>query len=135
MAFNIIKLDSKGTFAIVADEEILLTGIPTRELAQGYLDGLNERKLDYESLYQKYPRKMGKLRGMQWLKNNCRSQKKLDYIHSCLENYKSQIETEAREDEFIMYFSSWLPIHSDWEKKTDTQSFNLTKPSDLKFRD
>ena len=69
--------------------------------------------IDFESLYQKYPRKVGKKAGMQKLKKIIKTRDDALRFEKALENFVKVMQLERRAVDKIPYFSTF--VNSQWE--------------------
>ncbi len=78
--------------------------------------GVGEKpiKLDFESLYAKYPRKLGKKAGLMVCKNAIKTPEALLAAHKAVDRYSAFIRSEKREPKHILYFSTFMNSWEDW---------------------
>lgn len=68
--------------------------------------------LDHESVYQDYPRKEGKSRGLRICKREVRTPSDLDHLRAAVRNYASSVATQ--DTQFIKRFDSFMGEWQDW---------------------
>ena len=78
------------------------------------IERLQKINFDFETIYKGYPRKIGKKRGIKWLKNHIKSEKKYANLAKALQNYTNHVESESIEEKYIMHFSTWVKRYEDW---------------------
>lgn len=67
-----------------------------------------------EKLYLKYPKKMGKTRGINSALAQCKTDKDLELLEKAIDNYKEYIMREAKEPQYILYFSTFMNQWKEW---------------------
>lgn len=67
-----------------------------------------------EDLYKRYPRKMGKKRGMEKLKKIIKTETDFEAFLLAIENYKRYLIREGVEAQYIKYFSTFVNEYEDW---------------------
>lgn len=71
-------------------------------------------KFDFEVLYQRYPRKLGKQKGL----DRCRAQIKTedDYrlLDQAIARYKSYVRAQGTEEKYVKHFSTFMTDWRDW---------------------
>lgn len=65
-------------------------------------------ELDFESLYQKYPRKEGKTPGMQICKRTIKTKADFDALSLAIAKYAARCATEQRDKKYIMLFKTFM---------------------------
>ncbi len=70
--------------------------------------------LDFEKVYEKYPRKVGKKRGLTTLKSTIKTPELLLAACQAVDNYKSYLEQSKTEPQFIKHFSTFANEWTDW---------------------
>lgn len=82
-----------------------------------------------EALYQRYPKKKGKSRGMRIALTQCRTEDDLSLLAQAIDNYTKHLVQEGTEMKFVLYFSSFMSQWRDWacleEDIPLTQKVNL----------
>lgn len=127
-----------NTCSRVSDESTLVANRTEQNLTEQDLTEQNRReihahfvrtKFDFQALYFKYPRMIGKSRGLA----KCSSQIKteLDYklLEQAISNYKTHCIKENIDPKFIKHFSTFMSEWRDWcDPKTGATSLQ-TKPA------
>lgn len=67
---------------------------------------------DIEALYQAYPRKVGKTKGIEKLKKIIKSESDYQNVKTSIENYAGLVKAEQTDKKYIKHFSSFI---SNWE--------------------
>ena len=67
---------------------------------------------DLESLYQKFPRKMGKAEGLKKLRKEIQSQDDFDAVAQAIDRFKAH--HSQTDPKFIPYFSTFTTTWKDW---------------------
>jgi hypothetical protein len=70
--------------------------------------------LDFESLYQKYPRKEGKQKGVQACKAQIHTPEDFNALSAAIDRYREKIRREGTEQKYIKHFSSFMASWRDW---------------------
>lgn len=124
--------DFGGEFALVdfSTMRVLMRGL-TRERADSIKRFLEDDRamngdekpshpeiprFDFESIYKKYPRKIGKTLGFRWLRQHVRSQEKFDALERAVAFYALYCAQNSIEEQFIKHFSTWVKSYEDWDK-------------------
>ncbi|MCK5608258.1 hypothetical protein KAR91_40630 [Candidatus Pacearchaeota archaeon] len=69
----------------------------------------------FEELYKKYPRKVGKARGIEMCQKKIRSKKDFEDFTKAVENYKKHCIVKEKETNFILHFSTFVNTRwLDW---------------------
>lgn len=84
---------------------------------------------DFEFLYKKYPRKIGKASGMKKLKKIIKNNEQYSFFESCLDNYIAYIKREKIRPEFILHFSTFVNRFKDYEP-AETGLTHVVQPKD-----
>lgn len=71
-------------------------------------------KFDFESLYEKYPRKLGKAKGLDKLRKIIKTDDDYNKVKIGIENYATYMKNCNAEDKYIKHFSSFIN-QSSWE--------------------
>ncbi len=71
-------------------------------------------EFDFLSLYQLYPRKLGKAKGLLSLKRLIKTQQKYDDVRTAINNYVSFLKKEQVEPKFIKHFPTFINQYTDW---------------------
>lgn len=71
-------------------------------------------KMNLLSIYEKYPRKVGKKRGLKTLESQIKDPEKLQQCHTALDNYIANIKRQKLEAQFVKHFSTWANEWEDW---------------------
>lgn len=83
-----------------------------------------ETLFDFESLYQQYPRKLGKKTGMRRLQRAVKSRQQFEEFKTALTNYLAYLEINAAEKRFVKHWSTFVSQFEDWidyEPEDETQ--------------
>ena len=68
--------------------------------------------MDFESIYKKYPRKMGKQRGMEKCRSQIKTMEDLQKLERAVDNYGRYVK--GTDDQFIKHFSTFMGCWRDW---------------------
>lgn len=79
---------------------------------------------DFEALYQKYPRKRGKTRGMKIAERDIRTQKEYDNLSLAIDKYCQVIKKEKTDQKYIQLFSTFMNNWLDWLDDGTVQIFD-----------
>lgn len=71
-------------------------------------------KFDFEKLYAKYPRKMGKTNGIKKCKRLIKTQTDFELLEKAIDNYNREIVCAQTETRFIKHFSTFLSSWKDY---------------------
>lgn len=69
---------------------------------------------DFDSIYQQYPRKEGKKRGMEFLKRHVTTQDQFERLRRSVSNYAAKVAREKTEPRFVKLFSSFVAVFEDY---------------------
>lgn len=91
--------------------------------------------LDFEAIYEIYPRKIGKATGINWLKKHVKTPARfLEVLEAC-QNYRDFTHREVREEKFILHFSTWVKRWEDWRTQENSKATSpQIKVDELKWR-
>lgn len=82
---------------------------------------------EFEAIYKRYPRKLGKARGIKRCRSVIRSEKTLADLKKAVDNFATHHENAQTEERFIPHFSTWMnETWRDWVE---------TKPIKKKWRE
>ena len=100
---------------------------------------------DFEKIYEKYPRKEGKTKGLKQCVAQIKTQEDFDFLCSSVDRYRRKILADGTDPKFIKHFSSFMSSWRDWidphvgktivdepriKKKMDaTEAFERTDPA------
>lgn len=93
-------------------------------------------KSDLDEIYDQYPRKKGKHRGLDRLRIQIKTTVDLGDLRKALNAFKANLVAEGTEAKFIPYFSSWVGSWRDWldpdagKSTINTCATNVTPLSD-----
>ena len=73
---------------------------------------------DFESAYQKYPKKAGKSKGIAKVQKEITTQKQFEDFTRAIENYSALCKSEGREPKYIKQFSTFA---GEWEDFVDVE--------------
>lgn len=109
--------NASGTYACTREEKRREEEIRSTSLTDVQADptGAEPKKtteLDFEILYQNYPRKRGKSRGIAICKRQIKSLKNYEDLDKAIKNYA--LETRGRDQDKIMHFSTFMGEWTDW---------------------
>ena len=79
---------------------------------------------NFDEVYDYYPRKEGRAKGIQWLKTHVKSEPKFRDVMTAVQCFSSQIEEEGREKKYIPLFSTWVKSYTDYLGKTHLESMS-----------
>ncbi len=79
-------------------------------------DGRNERtlKFDFDSIYKKYPRKMGKTAGIKKCGTEIKTEEDFAALSSAVDKYAAHCRKENTEAKFVKHFSTFMGCWRDW---------------------
>lgn len=128
--FNLInKLDSLGVTSTYAGvtQALLDTTNTTNKTRQNNIlstrpnaDG-DRRQFDFGILYEGYPRKEGKHKGLALCRSQIKSQEDYDQLKLAIERYSEHIKIKSIESKFIKLFSSFIS-GGQWRDWLDLQT-------------
>jgi hypothetical protein len=78
----------------------------------------NDEILDIDPIYEIYPRKIGKTKGVQKLRNQIKNENDLDLFRTAVLNYKNFVAKNKTESKFIKHFSTFVGEWRDWIDST-----------------
>lgn len=82
-------------------------------------------KFDFNSLYQKYPRKVGKQQGIAKCKVQVKTPEDFDLLSKAIDNYTAYCKKQGTEAKYIKHFSTFMTSWRDWldDNAGDSDSF------------
>lgn len=69
-------------------------------------------ELSLEDLYELYPRKRGRTKGLAKARREIKTEKDYNDLKKAIENYSSEVS--GSDQQFIMYFSTFMNQWRDW---------------------
>lgn len=80
------------------------------EMDKGECEGekVRRKKFDFESLYAKYPRKIGKTEGIARLKSMIKTDDDFKLISQAIDNYLNHIRRTGTDPQFIKHFTTFI---------------------------
>ena len=69
---------------------------------------------DFESVWLKYPRKLGKTEAEKHFRASIKNPTDLDRIFRALDNYLADIKEKGTEDRYIQHGSTWFNKWQEW---------------------
>lgn len=70
--------------------------------------------LNYDEIYNHFPRKIGKKVGIARLKAKVKSIEKFNLLLEAVKHYAAYCERESIDEKFIKHFSTWVNVWEDW---------------------
>ena len=77
-------------------------------------NGFADFDFDFDFIYKKYPRKIGRKKGLVVFKNQIKSKKDYDALSLAVDRYLEYCRKEKIEPKFIKHFSTFMNSWSDW---------------------
>ena len=71
-------------------------------------------KFDFEALYQEYPLKKGKKKGIENCHKNIKTKERYNSLQQAINNYCSQCSTDGTVDQYIKHFSTFMNCWEDY---------------------
>jgi len=114
--------------------------VPSGESSTGRREKREERRkkreentpskasLDLEFLYQQYPRKQGKHRGMKIAKAQIKTDKELEELTIAVNNYSTYCKRSVEDPKFIKHFSTFMSEWRDWIEPVNEQNRSGPRP-------
>ena len=78
-------------------------------------------KFNFDTIYQEYPKKVGKKIGMERCKKYITTQDQYSNLQSAVKNYTKHCSLEGLDSKYIKHFSSFMNSWEDWIILEDTQ--------------
>jgi hypothetical protein len=72
------------------------------------------RSFDFQAIYAKYPRKMGKQKGFEKLKRDVKTEAAFQALEQAVSRFVAHHAKARTEGEFIPHFSTWVSSWRDW---------------------
>lgn len=72
------------------------------------------QELDFLSIYEKYPRKLGKKRGLELCKKLVKTPEAFERLKKAVENYTLLTKSDKTEERFVKHFSSFVRVWEDY---------------------
>lgn len=126
---------TSGYHSVTSGNQSVTSGSPTDRQTDNTLQTIQHRhadgtagaaKFDLESLYKKYPRKEGKLKGMATAKTQIKTQADYDDLSLAIDKYVKNIKQEGTESRFIKHFSTFM---NSWREWLDPETGTVIGPS------
>lgn len=73
-----------------------------------------KRDFDFESLYEKYPRKLGKQEGIKRCQSQIKTEQDFNNLDTAIRRYKNFCMAQGTDPKFIKHFSSFMSAWRDW---------------------
>lgn len=71
-------------------------------------------KFDFESVYQRYPRKVGKSKGLKVCERQIKTPEDYDQLSTAVDRYSNYCDAQYSEARFVMHFSTFMNSWRDW---------------------
>lgn len=71
-------------------------------------------QFDLDSLYRKYPRKIGKKKGIEKAGKDCRLPADFDALSRAIDRYAAYVRANGIEEKYIKHFSTFMNSWTDW---------------------
>lgn len=68
----------------------------------------------FQEIYKLYPRKRGKSPGLKICRKQIKTVEDAEKLRTAVQRFSRQMGTEARKNEFVMYFDSFMRQWTDW---------------------
>ena len=81
---------------------------------EGKKERINNAHLDFETLYQKYPRKIGKKKGIDICLRKIKTQSDFEKLDQAIKNYSEYCDNHQTDKKFIKHFSTFMGSWEDW---------------------
>ncbi len=75
---------------------------------------------DFEKVFEKYPRKLGKGAGIKKCKSMIKSAKQYALLNTAVENYAKHVAANVSDEKYIKHFSTFMTNWVDWVEHTST---------------
>lgn len=99
-------------------------------------ESIAAHKFDFDSLYEKYPRKEGKKKGLAKCRLEIKTQEKFIALSRAIDRYKEYCVREKKEPRFIRHFATFMGIWEDWtDPETGTSQLDLVSKSPTRPED
>ena len=87
-------------------------------------------KFNFDLIYDLYPKKVGKKKGLEKCRSQIKTQEQYDNLHKSVERYKKHCIDEKTESQFIKHFSTFMNSWEDWIEES-VGSTDLPKEEDF----
>lgn len=85
-------------------------------------------KNEFEKIYEKYPRKVGKQKGIERCQAQIKSPEELALLSAAVDRYRDHCAKEGKEPQYVQHFSTFMTCWRDWlEPDTGTSSLGAKK--------
>lgn len=89
-------------------------------------------EFDFESLYLRYPRHVGKKKGLAKCHRLIDTPEKFDSLGRAVDNYAAFLKKNKAEEKFIKHFSTFMSEWEDWaEYKGNSKSIDVFRPKEF----
>lgn len=102
------------TGSLVESPKSLEQELQQVEKQEGSRKKKEQPSFDLERLYAKYPRKLGKQKGLTKLKTQIKTQADFENLEAAIERYGAFCSRSKTEPQFIKHFSSFVSEWRDW---------------------
>jgi hypothetical protein len=75
------------------------------------------KKFDFASVYDAYPRKEGKTKGLARLRSQVTTPEAFEQLKRAVENYAAKVKAEGMDRQFVQHFSTWA--NDNWRDYID----------------
>lgn len=84
---------------------------------------------ELEEIYEKYPRKEGKTRGIAKLRSSVKNLQDLEEFKKAVDNYTQHLKKSQTEKQYIKHFSTFVGEWRDWLEERAGESVDVKKKS------
>lgn len=87
-----------------------------------------KRKFDFDFLYQAYPKKEGKQKGLEICKREIKTIGDYEALHSAINRYSAHLAQNGTAGKYIKQFSSFMASWRDWVEPDAGKAADFSKP-------
>lgn len=117
--YSIIRLSNEDVTESIVN--VTETGLHNITVHNRTIHNTIVQNLDFGRAYDLYPRKIGKKKGIEYLKRHLKSVADLEKFETAVKNYAAYCDTEKTELQYIKQFSTFCHCWEDWVEKPETR--------------
>lgn len=118
--FN-FKLAKSAISKLITCTALKVTPVPTEQnrteqdkTEQTKQNNIIAQSFDFAQIYDLYPRKIGKAKGLAICAKTIKTKEDFDSLLVAVEKYRNQVEVDGTEPRYIKHFSSFMSSWRDW---------------------
>lgn len=109
---------------VTSGNQLVSTGSPTYERTNVRT---NMSEFDFETVYNFYPKKEGKTKGIEFCKSRIKTEEDYQLLLKAVNRYSKECRDERREKKFIKQFSSFMSVWRDYAYDDQSPALNQNR--------